>query len=174
MVSMSQEFQKGSVRWFRLRSHMWLWSSGNWSLNSRRAEIAGGWPCILFTLFYVRASPCGLSTWASLGLPYGTTWSPQDSWTIYIAAQGSKWVSKSTRQTPYHFLWPSLRSHIASLLLTMQRFRVVTSLPRFKRRQQRPHFLKGEMSTLLCKNMWDGRYCCNHLWKKAICHTWHL
>ena len=75
-----------------------------------RAEIAEGtkgaegWPGILFTSCYPRASPCGVSVCASSGLPRGPAWSSQDSWTAYMTAQGSNQVWKRTRQTLYHFL----------------------------------------------------------------------
>ena len=54
-----------------------------------------------FFSLHVASGPLHLAS--PFGLPLGAAWSPQDTQTAYMAAQGCKQVFKRTRQTLCHF-----------------------------------------------------------------------
>ena len=103
----------------------------------------------------LRASPCVLSIWPS-------SWCYMRPSKYLECLHGdSNQVFKRTRQTVSLCMTQPQKSHCITGVISD----VVISSPRLKERQHRSHFSNGELLTLLCKNMWDGRHCCSYLWK---------
>lgn len=158
---MSQEFQEkfNSAGWFWLRSHMWLWSAISGALKHQGTDQAFFSFCVISGPPHA-ACPHGLIL-AFLMVLHGTLK------TVGLLTQQlkapSKYPIQPGRQTLYHFLWPSLRSHIALPLHAIQKLCAVSNSSRFKEMGYRCHFFKEKCQH--CKNMRNRRYYCNYLWK---------
>lgn len=97
-------------------------------------------------------------------------WQPWDSWTSCTVAQDSNQAQVfSTRQKLHCFLWPHLESqcHFPHTLM----LEVVISLPRFKKRGVRRHFLMGKWKGSIVEKYVKWEILLSPL-KNTICQIW--